>query len=171
MCCVQAYESAGDLQRQVDEVIPLQSKLELAVNERDAAISKAELLTPRPGLRAFEGLSPEGCRKLGDALDAHRNPYCLAPQTELFNCACFDINHIESGNNDALTRAKYLRSEPMRDAGNAMMLLKLAYCVLCVACSVLCMVFTVQHLAAVSAYHSASTSGRRHRKKKTGCIV
>lgn len=69
---MQAYESIGDLERQADQVVPLQSKLELAVNERDAAIAKAEGLTPRPGVRAFEGLSPEGCTRLGAGLDAHR---------------------------------------------------------------------------------------------------
>ena len=36
---MQSNESAGDLQRQVDEVIPLQSDFELAVNELDAAYS------------------------------------------------------------------------------------------------------------------------------------
>ena len=69
---LQAYESVGDLQRQADEVVPLQSKLELASNERDAAIAKAGELTPRPGVRAFEGLTSEGCKRLGAALDAHR---------------------------------------------------------------------------------------------------
>ena len=69
---MQAYESVGDLERQADQVVPLQSKLELANNERDAAIAKAEGLTPRPGVRAFEGLSSEGCKQLGAALDAHR---------------------------------------------------------------------------------------------------
>ena len=69
---MQAYESMGDLERQADQVVPLQSKLELASNERDAAIAKAEGLTPRPGVRPVEGLSPEGCKQLGSALDAHR---------------------------------------------------------------------------------------------------
>lgn len=69
---MQAYESVGDLERQADQVVPLQSKLELAINERDAAIATAEGLTPRPGVRASEGLSPEGCKQLGAALDAHR---------------------------------------------------------------------------------------------------
>lgn len=69
---MQAYESVGDLERQADQVVPLQSKLELATNERNAAIAKAEGLTPRPGVRAFEGLSPEGCKLLGAALDAHK---------------------------------------------------------------------------------------------------
>ena len=72
---LQAYESVGDLEKQADQVVPLQSKLELAINERDAAIAKAEGLTPRPGVRAFEGLSPEGCKQLGAALDAHR--FCI----------------------------------------------------------------------------------------------
>ena len=69
---LQAYENAGDLERQSEQVVPLQSKLELAINERDAALAKAEGLTPRPGLRAFNGLTPEGCKKLGAAFDAHR---------------------------------------------------------------------------------------------------
>lgn len=69
---MQAYESMGDLERQADQVVPLQSKLELALNERDAAIAKAEGLTPRPGVRAVEGLSPEGCNRLSAGLAAHR---------------------------------------------------------------------------------------------------
>ncbi|KAL0021015.1 hypothetical protein WJX77_006994 [Trebouxia sp. C0004] len=68
----EAYENAVDLERQSEQVVPLQSKLELAINERDAAIAKAEGLTPRPGVRAFDGLTPEGCKKLGAAFDAHR---------------------------------------------------------------------------------------------------
>ncbi|DBA69949.1 TPA: Translin-associated factor X-interacting protein 1 [Trebouxia sp. C0005] len=68
----EAYENAGDLERQSELLVPLQSKLELAINERDAAIAKAEGLTPRPGLRAFDGLTPKGCKKLGAAFDAHR---------------------------------------------------------------------------------------------------
>lgn len=69
---LQAYEHAGDLERQSQQVVPLQSKLELAINERDAALAKAEGLTPRPGLRVFDGLTSEGCKKLGAAFDAHR---------------------------------------------------------------------------------------------------
>jgi len=69
---LQAYENAGELERQSEQMVPLQVKLEQAVNERDAAIAKAEALTPRPGVRPFEGLTPEGCKKLGAALDAHR---------------------------------------------------------------------------------------------------
>lgn len=69
---VQAYEKTGELERQTDQIVPLQSKLELAVNERDAAIAKAEGLTPRPGVRAVAGVSPEGCKKLDAALTAHR---------------------------------------------------------------------------------------------------
>ena len=72
LAVLQAYENAGDLERQSEQVVPLQSKLELAVNERDAALAKVEGLTPRPGLRAFDGLTPEGCKKLGAAFDAHR---------------------------------------------------------------------------------------------------
>ncbi len=68
----QAYENAGDLERQSEQVVPLQSKLELAINERDAALAKAEGLTPRPGLRASDGVTPEGSNKLGAAFDAHR---------------------------------------------------------------------------------------------------
>lgn len=68
----QAYENAGDLQRESDQLIPLQSKLEVAVNERDAANAKAEGLTPRPEVRACEGLAPEGCKRLRGALDLHR---------------------------------------------------------------------------------------------------
>ena len=75
---MQAYESMGDLERQADQVVPLQSRLELAVNERDAAIAKAGAMTPRPGVRAFDGLSPEGCKKLGAALDAHRFIFLLS---------------------------------------------------------------------------------------------
>ena len=69
---MQAYESMGELEKQADQIVPLQSRLELASNERDAAVATAEGLTPRPGVRAFEGLSPEGCKQLGAALDAHR---------------------------------------------------------------------------------------------------
>ena len=69
---LQAYENAGDLERQSEQLIPMQSKLELALNERDDAIAQREALTPRPGVRAFEGLSPEGCKMLATALDAHR---------------------------------------------------------------------------------------------------
>lgn len=69
---MQAYEKTGELERQTDQIVPLQSKLELAVNERDAAIAKAEGLTPRPGVKAFAGVTPEGCRKLDAALAAHR---------------------------------------------------------------------------------------------------
>ena len=83
---MQAYEKTGELERQTDQIVPLQSKLELAINERDAAIAKAEGLTPRPGVRAFAGVSPEGCKKLDAALAAHRfvcNPlYIVAPFTE-----------------------------------------------------------------------------------------
>ncbi|DBB03290.1 TPA: Translin-associated factor X-interacting protein 1 [Trebouxia sp. C0006] len=68
----EAYENAGDLERQSDQLVPLQSKLELAIDERDAALAKSEGLTPRPGVRAFDGLTPEGCKKLGAAFDAHR---------------------------------------------------------------------------------------------------
>ncbi|KAL3145195.1 Translin-associated factor X-interacting protein 1 [Trebouxia sp. C0010 RCD-2024] len=68
----EAYEKTGELERQTDQIVPLQSKLELAVNERDAAIAKAEGLTPRPGVRAVAGVSPEGCKKLDAALTAHR---------------------------------------------------------------------------------------------------
>ena len=82
---MQAYEKTGELERQTDQIVPLQSKLELAINERDAAIAKAEGLTPRPGVRAFAGVSPEGCKKLDAALAAHRfvyNPlYLVAPFT------------------------------------------------------------------------------------------
>lgn len=72
LAVLQAYENAGDLERQSELLVPLQSKLQLAINERDAAIAKAEGLTPRPGLRAFDGLTPRGCKKLGAAFDAHR---------------------------------------------------------------------------------------------------
>ncbi len=72
LAVLQAYENAGDLERQSEQLVPLQSKLELAINERHAALAKAEGLTPRPGLRPFAGLTPEGCKKLGAAFDAHR---------------------------------------------------------------------------------------------------
>ncbi len=72
LAVLQAYENAGDLERQSEQLVPLQSKLELAINERDAAVAKAEGLTPRPGVRAFDGLTFEGCKKLGAAFDAHR---------------------------------------------------------------------------------------------------
>ena len=62
----------SDLERKADQLVPLQSRLEQAVNERDAALVKAGKLTPRPGIRAFGGLSPEGCQQLGFALEAHK---------------------------------------------------------------------------------------------------
>lgn len=69
---LQAYEQVADLEKQADQALTLQSKLELAVNERDAAVLKAEGLTPRPGAEPFEGLSPEGIQRLDEALASHR---------------------------------------------------------------------------------------------------
>lgn len=72
---LQAYEQMAELEKEADQVLTMQSRLELANNERDAAIAKAEGLTPRPGVKAFEGLTPEGTAKLDEALALHR---CLA---------------------------------------------------------------------------------------------
>lgn len=69
---MQAYEQMADLEREADQVLTLQSRLELAVNERDAALAKAEGLTPRPGVNAFEGWTTEGTAKLNEALAMHR---------------------------------------------------------------------------------------------------
>ena len=68
----QAYEQMADLEREADQALNLQSRLELAINERDAAVAKAEGLTPRPQVRAFEGSTPEGTAKLNEALALHR---------------------------------------------------------------------------------------------------
>lgn len=85
---VQAYEQMADLEREADQALNLQSRLELAINERDAAIAKAEGLTPRPQVRAFEGLTSEGTAKLNEALAFHR--YKQAPN---WTCLCLQRIH------------------------------------------------------------------------------
>ena len=92
---MQAYESSGDLETQADQVVPLQSKLEVAINERDAAIAKAEGLTPRPGVRLNHGVTLEGGKHLAAALDAHRYPLCQqAYHTITRNQCCYWKCHL-----------------------------------------------------------------------------
>lgn len=65
----------AQLERESDEIVSLESRAELAENERDAALERLHISTPRPPLQIgdmWEMLGAEGCQKLEEAINDHR---------------------------------------------------------------------------------------------------
>ena len=65
-----------ELEKQAGGIIELESRIEVAEGERDAAREQMQTMTPRPGLApgmALPGqLGPEGTARFGAALVKHR---------------------------------------------------------------------------------------------------
>ena len=72
-CVVQMAE----LERQAEHMVELESRAEVAEGERDAALDKMHLMTPRPSLSPSidlpNQLGPEGASKFLAAINKHRS--------------------------------------------------------------------------------------------------
>ena len=66
----------AELEAAADALVELESRAEVAENERDAALAAARSLTPRPGLPAAlplaQRLGPAGAARLDEALQHFR---------------------------------------------------------------------------------------------------
>lgn len=73
----------AELERQAEHMVELESRAEVAEGERDAALDRMQLLTPRPPLSAAvelpDQLGPEGAAKFLAAVNKHR---------QRANCTC-----------------------------------------------------------------------------------
>lgn len=73
----------AELEQQAEHMVEVESRAEVAEGERDAALDKMALMTPRPALSATidlpKSLGPEGTSKFLAAINKHRCPENIYP--------------------------------------------------------------------------------------------